>query len=157
MTKGRGVFPFEIGCWDPRSQKRDLGHPSIVADAANGVIAPLTRLSEPAARDDKGAMLPWGAVAGARAFFITSGGPQGPGILLHLRISPCSYEIGRWIRRQVLIAIDLEVKRAFHLQARGSKRRSPANRPVPGRGPLRLLKRPVINSSGVLAAVSRIA
>jgi hypothetical protein len=33
-----------IGCWDPRSQKRDLGHPSMVADAANGVIAPLTRL-----------------------------------------------------------------------------------------------------------------
>src|ERR1700722_14111308 len=67
---------------------------------------------------------------GARAFFITSGGPQGPGIFLHLRISPCAYEIGRWIRRQVLIAIDLEVKRAFHLQARGSKRRSPADHPV---------------------------
>ena len=32
-----------IGCWDPRSQKRDQGHPSMVADAVNGVIAPLTR------------------------------------------------------------------------------------------------------------------
>jgi hypothetical protein len=29
---GRGVS-IRIGCWDPRSQKRDLGHPSIVTDA----------------------------------------------------------------------------------------------------------------------------
>jgi hypothetical protein len=46
-------FLLGIGCWGPRSQKRDLGHPSIVDDAANGVIAPLTRFSESAARDDK--------------------------------------------------------------------------------------------------------
>jgi hypothetical protein len=29
MTQGGVGFPFEIGCADPRSQKRDLGHPSI--------------------------------------------------------------------------------------------------------------------------------
>jgi hypothetical protein len=32
MTKGRVGFPWRIGCRDPRSQKRDLGHPSIVSD-----------------------------------------------------------------------------------------------------------------------------
>jgi hypothetical protein len=32
MTKGMVGFPLEIGCRDPRSQKRDLGHPSIVSD-----------------------------------------------------------------------------------------------------------------------------
>ncbi len=31
MTKKDG-FPFEIGCEDPRSQKRDLGHPSVLTD-----------------------------------------------------------------------------------------------------------------------------
>ena len=35
MTKGRVAFPLGIGCTDPRSQKRDLGHPSIVTGAAN--------------------------------------------------------------------------------------------------------------------------
>src|SRR5580704_10937216 len=29
MTKGTGVFSFGIGCRDPRSQTRDLGHPSV--------------------------------------------------------------------------------------------------------------------------------
>jgi hypothetical protein len=33
MTKGRVALPFGTGCKDPRSQKRDLGHPSVVADA----------------------------------------------------------------------------------------------------------------------------
>jgi hypothetical protein len=33
MTKGRVEFPVGIGCKDPRSQKRDLGHPSRVHDA----------------------------------------------------------------------------------------------------------------------------
>jgi hypothetical protein len=28
MTKGRAEFPLGIGCWDSRSQERDLGHPS---------------------------------------------------------------------------------------------------------------------------------
>jgi hypothetical protein len=32
MTKGRVGFPVEIGCRDPRSQQRDLGHPSIFTD-----------------------------------------------------------------------------------------------------------------------------
>ena len=30
--KGEGGFSLGIGCRDPRSQKRDLGHPSIVSD-----------------------------------------------------------------------------------------------------------------------------
>jgi hypothetical protein len=34
MTQGRAGFPFGIGCTDPRSQKRDLGHPSIVSEDA---------------------------------------------------------------------------------------------------------------------------
>jgi hypothetical protein len=34
MTKGGAEFPIGIGCRDPRSQRRDPGHPSIVADAA---------------------------------------------------------------------------------------------------------------------------
>jgi hypothetical protein len=29
MTKEGAAFPFEIGCEDPRSQKRDLGHPAV--------------------------------------------------------------------------------------------------------------------------------
>src|ERR1700733_993835 len=33
MTRERAAFPVRIGCTDPRSQKRDLGHPSIVTDA----------------------------------------------------------------------------------------------------------------------------
>jgi hypothetical protein len=33
MTKGSVGFPVGIGCKDPRSQKRDLGHPSITSDA----------------------------------------------------------------------------------------------------------------------------
>jgi hypothetical protein len=30
--KGEGGFSLGIGCRDPRSQKRDLGRPSIVSD-----------------------------------------------------------------------------------------------------------------------------
>jgi hypothetical protein len=53
------VFPVGIGLRDPRSQKRDLGHPSVSPfDSAEGTsfVIPLpTRLSESAApRDDKG-------------------------------------------------------------------------------------------------------
>jgi hypothetical protein len=52
------VFPVGIGLRDPRSQKRDLGHPSIspfdIAESTSFVISPPTRLSESAARDDKG-------------------------------------------------------------------------------------------------------
>jgi hypothetical protein len=52
------VFPVGIGLRDPRSQKRDLGHPSIstfdIAEGTSFVISPLTRLSESAAREDKG-------------------------------------------------------------------------------------------------------
>jgi hypothetical protein len=51
------VFPGGIGLRDPRSQKRDLGHPSIfpfdIAEGTSFVIALPTRLSESAARDDK--------------------------------------------------------------------------------------------------------
>jgi len=47
----------EIGLRDPRSQKRDLGHPSIspfaIAEGTSFVISLPTRLSESAARDDK--------------------------------------------------------------------------------------------------------
>ena len=32
MTKAKSGFPLGFGCMDPRSQKRDLGHPSIVSD-----------------------------------------------------------------------------------------------------------------------------
>src|ERR1700739_1405324 len=35
MTKGRVAFPGWIGCGDPRSQQRDLGHPSIVSENAS--------------------------------------------------------------------------------------------------------------------------
>jgi hypothetical protein len=52
------VFPVGIGLRDPRSQKRDLGHPSIspfdIAEGTCFVISLPTRLSELAARDDKG-------------------------------------------------------------------------------------------------------
>jgi hypothetical protein len=52
------VFPVGIGLRDPRSQKRDLGHPSIspfdIAEGTSFVISLPTRLSESAARDDKG-------------------------------------------------------------------------------------------------------
>jgi hypothetical protein len=52
------VFPVGIGLRDPRSQKRDLGHPSIspfdFAEGTSFVISLPTRLSESAARDDKG-------------------------------------------------------------------------------------------------------
>jgi hypothetical protein len=51
------VFPVGIGLRDPRSQKRDLGHPSVlpfdIAEGTNFVISLPTRLSESAARDDK--------------------------------------------------------------------------------------------------------
>jgi hypothetical protein len=52
------LFPVGIGLRDPRSQKRDLGHPSVSPfDFAEGtifVISLPTRFSESAARDDKG-------------------------------------------------------------------------------------------------------
>jgi hypothetical protein len=51
------VFPVGIGLRDPRSQKRDLGHPSIspfdIAEGTCFVISLPTRLGESAARDDK--------------------------------------------------------------------------------------------------------
>jgi hypothetical protein len=52
------VLPVGIGLRDPRSQKRDLGHPSIspfaFAEGTSFVISLPTRLSESAApRDDK--------------------------------------------------------------------------------------------------------
>jgi hypothetical protein len=47
-----------IDLGDPRSQKRDLGHPSIspfdIAEGTSFVISLPTRFSESAARDDKG-------------------------------------------------------------------------------------------------------
>ena len=53
------MFPGGIGLRDPRSQKRDLGHPSIspfdIAEGTSFVISLPTRLSESAApQDDKG-------------------------------------------------------------------------------------------------------
>ena len=51
------MFPVGIGLRDPRSQKRDLGHPSIspfdIAEGTSFVISLPTRPSESAARDDK--------------------------------------------------------------------------------------------------------
>ncbi len=79
----------------------------------------------------------------------------GPGSLLHLRISPCAYEIGCWVRRQVLIAIHLAVN-SFSLASERRQTKLACGSSCFWPGPLRLLKRPVINSSGVLAAVSRI-
>ena len=38
MTKGRAAFLLEIGRTDPRSQKPDLGHPSI---CCRGLVCPL--------------------------------------------------------------------------------------------------------------------
>jgi hypothetical protein len=56
MTKGRVGFPVGIGLRDPRSQKRDLGHPSIspfdIAEGTSFVISLPTRLSESAAPND---------------------------------------------------------------------------------------------------------
>src|ERR1700688_4549261 len=58
MTEGRVGFPVRIGLRDPRSQKRELGHPSIspfdIAEGTSFVISLPTRFSESAARDDKG-------------------------------------------------------------------------------------------------------
>jgi hypothetical protein len=52
------VFSVGIGLRDPRSQMRDLGHPSIspfdIAEGTSFVISLPARLSESAARDDKG-------------------------------------------------------------------------------------------------------
>ena len=52
------MFPVGIGLRDPRSQKRDLGHPSVspfdFAEGTSFVISLSTRFSESAARDDKG-------------------------------------------------------------------------------------------------------
>ena len=52
------MFPVGIGLRNPRSQKRDLGHPSVspfdIAEGTSFVISLPTRLSESAARDNKG-------------------------------------------------------------------------------------------------------
>jgi len=52
------VFPVGIGLRDPRSQTRDLGHPSIspfdIAEGTSFVISLPTRNRESAARYDKG-------------------------------------------------------------------------------------------------------
>ena len=52
------MFPGGVGLRDPRSQKRDLGHPSIspfdIAEGTSFVISLPTRLNESAAWDDKG-------------------------------------------------------------------------------------------------------
>jgi hypothetical protein len=52
------VSPVGIGLRDPRSPKRDLGHPSVlpfdIAEGTSFVIALPTRFSGSAARDDKG-------------------------------------------------------------------------------------------------------
>ena len=50
------MFPVGIGLRDPRSQKRDLGHPSVspsdIAEGTSFVISLPTRLSESPARDN---------------------------------------------------------------------------------------------------------
>jgi hypothetical protein len=37
ITEGTAGFPSEIGCGDPRSQKRDLGHPFACYRRSRGV------------------------------------------------------------------------------------------------------------------------
>jgi hypothetical protein len=68
-----------IGLRDPRSQRRDLGHPSIspfaIAEGTSFVIALPTRLSESAARDDKGEGFGYMESSDWK-FFIILGGPQ---------------------------------------------------------------------------------
>jgi hypothetical protein len=58
MTKGMVSVSSGNGLRDPRSQKRDLGHPSVspfdFAEGTRFVISLPTCLSESAARDDKG-------------------------------------------------------------------------------------------------------
>jgi hypothetical protein len=53
----RVVFPVGIGLRDPRSQKRDLGHPSVspihIADGISFVISLPTRLSKSDPADEK--------------------------------------------------------------------------------------------------------
>jgi hypothetical protein len=75
------VFPVGIGLRDPRSQKRDLGHPSIspfdIAEDTSFVISLPTRFSEAVARDDKGKGV--GSIESGcwtEAFFISLGGPE---------------------------------------------------------------------------------
>jgi hypothetical protein len=52
MTKGEsGVFHLGIGGTDPRSQKRDLGHPSIVSDTSSWGVVLLAHPDEFAAWD----------------------------------------------------------------------------------------------------------
>jgi hypothetical protein len=75
------VFPVEIGLRDPRSQKRDLGHPSIspfdFGESRCFVISLPIRLSESAARDDKGEGGDYMEGGGwTEAFFVTLDGPQ---------------------------------------------------------------------------------
>jgi hypothetical protein len=56
------VFPGGIGLRDPRSQKRDLGHPSVspfdIAEGTGFVISLPTRLSESAWPGCRGAQHP---------------------------------------------------------------------------------------------------
>jgi hypothetical protein len=51
------VFPVRIGLRDPRSQTRDLGHPSVlpfdVAEGTSFVISLPTRLSKAAREDNR--------------------------------------------------------------------------------------------------------
>ena len=51
------MFPVGIGLRDPRSQKRDLGHPSVstsdIAEGTSFVISLPTRLSESQALDEQ--------------------------------------------------------------------------------------------------------
>jgi hypothetical protein len=81
------VFPVEIGLRDPRSQKRDLGHPSIspfdIAEGTNFVISLPTRCSESAARDDNGkGNIPLKVAAGRRHFLSSSVGRRPMGLLV---------------------------------------------------------------------------
>jgi hypothetical protein len=81
------VFPVGIGLRDPRSQKRDLGHPSVspfdFAEGTSFVISLPTRLSESVAptarrgrRVDKGeGELSIESGWWTEGFFINSGGP----------------------------------------------------------------------------------
>jgi hypothetical protein len=87
------VFPVGIGLRDPRSQKRDLGHPSIfpfdVAEGTSFVVSLPTRSQKSAARDDKRKGCGYMGSGGWRkGVFIVLCGEKGP--FLQPPLSPLS-------------------------------------------------------------------
>jgi hypothetical protein len=94
------VFPVGIGLRDPRSQKRDLGHPSVshfdIAEGTSFVISLPTRLSETAPPNEQTKSLvphlrrsiAWLWTQPFRAGLIFGAGPLG---LIANTAFPCSF------------------------------------------------------------------